>query len=167
MNNRGQALVQILIFLISISVIATALNMNFTSNRSFYTQDTPSLLSSRAKGIFDELSYHLKIAGYGQNDSSKSVEIRKGDMSDTLIIRYKNVETVFYVNVDNNQSKGVLYKSIGGVPRELAGSVQRLRFGQLTAKILETEITLDLEQSDGRGGIVMRSFSTALKIGYN
>jgi hypothetical protein len=167
MNNNGQVWIRILIVLVSVSVIATALNMNITSGRKFYAEDAVSMLATNAKSVFNELGYHLKMAGFGQSDGRKAIEIKKGTLSDTLIVRYKDVETTFYVNSLENPKRGVLCKSIDGAPREIAGGVQRLRFGHLTSKMLETEITLDLGESDSQSGIVRRSFSTMLRIGYN
>jgi len=161
--NSGHVLVKLLICLISVSVISTAiLNVHLNAGQQIYYEDLSSLMSVKARNVFDRLNYHLRLAGYANTDISNPVKIIKCDLTDSLIIWHNDVQIIFFIDYGHEEAK--LIESVDGSLRQVANGVTSIRYDRLNSGLLTVELTLGNEPGQSADGIVSRSYSTSVRL---
>lgn len=162
-KDSGYVLVKLLISLIFISVISMAiLNFHIRAGQQVYYKDLPSSQSILANDVFSRISYHLKLAGYANSNKCQPLEINKSERSDSLIVRYNDIDITFFVGSNSTESEGILYKSVNGSPREILRGVEKIRFARTSSDMVVIDLTLSNNRD--KSGIVSRSFSTSVKL---
>ena len=155
--------------LLAVSVLATATMFYRSPYPITADSDNPGkAISSKAKMIFDEIGYHLKKAGYGMSGNQKGIDIRNCENMDSLIIRYRGLETIFFVECELGEKSGVLYKSVAGSSRVVAAGVARFKFRTLTSRKLDAQIAFAEERKiddEEIGGL--RVYSAILPLGHD
>ena len=162
-NQRGNIMVKLLIGMITVSVIATAMmNVRNNAQQQVSYQDLSRLMSMRAKNAFDKIGYHFKLAGYANSNNQKSVDIRQGDESDTLVIWHNNVEIIFFV--DLSDERGILYESIDGSLNKIIEDVESLQCTKLTNNCATLGITFNRYEDKLETRIIARTYSRTIKL---
>jgi hypothetical protein len=161
-NKNGNVMVKLLISMIAISVVSTAvLNIQRNSELQITGADMSHLMSLKARTVFDKISYHLKLAGYGNTGNQKSIEIRHGETTDSLIIYHNDIEFAFYVAKD--ELVGGLVESVDGSPNLVIENIEALRVTPLEKGRAIIEIKLGGYGEEYQNEVVSRSYSTTVK----
>ncbi|MCD6160853.1 MAG: hypothetical protein J7K40_00375 [candidate division Zixibacteria bacterium] len=160
---KGNIMVKLLVLVISISVLSTAiLNIDYNNSEQVYCDDISSLMAVRAKGAFDKIGYHFKLAGYANTNNQNPMQINHNEKSDTLILRHNDVEIMYYVN--HIEGCGALYESIDGSVKIIIDGVESLRYLELTPDIAQIEITLVNCKDNLPSKIARKSYSTTVRL---
>jgi hypothetical protein len=162
-ENKGHILVKLLVSVISVSALSTAaLNIHSNAGQKVYYEDFSSMLSMQARSVFDRAMYHLKLAGYANSQNQEPIIIRRGALSDTLIVWHNDVEIMFFTAP--KEDKTVLFESVDGSAKKLIEGVESIRFEQTSFNLITIELTLNHDDRYSSHGIISRSYSTTIKL---
>lgn len=165
-TKKGHILVKLLITLISVSVMSTALlNVHSNARQQIYYGDRSSLMSMQARSALDRLNYHIRLAGYGNTEDKRPIEIVQGRQSDSLIIWHNDVEILFFVSY--NDDSGILYETIDGSPKEIISGVESIKINRSNLNLMTIELILKQSDPDSSDKILSRSYSTSIRIEHN
>ena len=162
MNSRdnGISLIELMIIVILISVIATVF-LNTQNHASFPPEERSKtmVLDDSIRSALDEISYHLRFAGFASHDQVRPVSIIYGDRSDKLLIQHDGVRFEYFL--DNS---GNLMRKVGQTQEVLASQITALKIlvtGKETV-VITISTNSGARQETDKLKILSRSFSTAV-----
>jgi len=160
-NIKGDVMVKLLVGMITVSVVSTAvMNINRNSEDHVSIENLTRLMSMRAKNAFDKIGYHSKLAGFGNTQDQRPVEIIKGESSDTLVICHNDVQIAFLV--ENSTDGNYLMEIIDDSPRKIIEDVKSIHITQSSNNKAVVELKLIQSDSLGKSKIVSKSYSTII-----
>jgi hypothetical protein len=157
-RGNGIALIEVMIVVILISVLATVFwNLQFASRGRPSMESAFEPADTAIRSGLDEIRRHLSLARRTRSVGSP-ITIEKGDVTDTIEVRYHGRDIKYYVDDHWN-----LTRVDGGSTEVLASNVEALKVTRLGMKTLVVTMVARSPQGGGEGdSLSLRSFSAVV-----
>jgi len=158
LRGNGIALIEVMIVVILISVLATVFwNLHFASRGRPSLEPGLEPADSAIRSGLDEIRRHLSLARRTRSVGSP-ITIDKGDVTDTIEVRYHGREIKYFVDDYWN-----LMRVDGSLTEVLASNVEALKVTRLGMKTLVVTMVARPPHGGGDGdSLSMRSFSAVV-----
>jgi Tfp pilus assembly protein PilV len=148
-NQRGMSILELLISsLLSLLVVAAALEFYLTSHKSWLMQSDVAEVQQNARVCLDEMAGHMRMAGYGLPTGHPAFEFG----SDSLTIYYVRngkVDTILYFVDPVDSTHTYLMRQVAGtMPKVFADGVEGITVTSTAPRIFELGLTARNEQID-------------------
>jgi hypothetical protein len=159
-RENGISLIELMIIVILISVIATAF-LNSRLHISLPAEERPkaAVLDDSIRSALDEISYHLRFAGYASPAEARPVSIEYGERADRIMILHNGARFEYFLD-----NAGNLMRKVGETQEILASKITSLKVLVTGKETIVVTISTDsgARQETNGSKMLSRSFSTAV-----
>lgn len=159
-RENGISLIELMLIVILISVVATAfLNSQIRTSLPPEEPAKAEVLDDSIRSALDEISYHLRFAGFASPAEARPVSIEYGEKADRLVILHNGARFEYFLDDTGN-----LMRKVGETKEILASKITSLKVLVTGKETIVVTISTDCGARQEMSGSKMlsRSFSTAV-----